>query len=139
CQHDQLMIQFFVLQKSSCGSLPLLEMLEDRVRQYRYGIQSGIKSCIRYNFSQATFPSELPPFLDPDRCARLRAFTNLQPAVDPDLVAIARQVLANPALLHLAWHCHRLVYHPPEYPHADIARFPWLESNQREDSAGEPI
>ncbi len=90
--------------------------------------EAGELLASHWEDSEATFPSELPPFLDPDRCAALRAFTNLQPEVDPDLVAIARQVVANPALLHLAWHCHRLVYHHPEYSHADIARWPWLES-----------
>jgi len=78
--------------------------------------------------SEASFPPDLPPFLDPERCADLRAWTNMPPEVDPDLAAIARQIAANPAPRHLAWHCHRLVYHHRDYPSGDIAKWPGLET-----------
>lgn len=77
--------------------------------------------------SEACFPAELPPFLDPAQCTAVRAFTNLQPEVDEALVPIARQVATNPALLHLAWHCYQLLFHHPEYPSSEISKWPWLE------------
>ena len=79
-----------------------------------------------WNESEASFPAELPPFLAPETITRLRAFGQLPPEADPELHEVARRIAASPELLHLAWHCHRLIYEHLDYPHQQIGQWPVL-------------
>ena len=60
--------------------------------------------------SESTFPVERPRFLEPKIITKTREFARLPSEVDPELHEAARRISASPELLHLAWHCHCLVY-----------------------------
>ena len=77
--------------------------------------------------SVAGLPAPGPSFLDPDEITAHRALVGLPPEVEPFLLETARQVRGNPALLHLIWHCHQLLYEHRDYPGNSIARWPGLE------------
>jgi hypothetical protein len=76
--------------------------------------------------SEATLP-DAPAFLQPEAVSYHREFAGLGPGDDAVLQDVAARVRATPALLHLAWHCHRLLYLSPDYPGSSIARWPSLE------------
>ena len=76
--------------------------------------------------SEACFPDELPRFLEPRCVSEFREFGLLPPAADADLHEAARRVAASPAMLHLAWHCQRLLYEHLDYEAVKIRQWPVL-------------
>ena len=76
--------------------------------------------------SESTFPDERPRFLDPKIIAETREFARLPAEVDSELHEAARRIAASPELLHLAWHCHCLVYEHLDYEASRIRQWPIL-------------
>ena len=76
--------------------------------------------------SEASLP-DAPDFLQAEAVRFNREFVGLGPEADALLEEVAARIRATPALLHLAWHCHRLLYFSPEYPGPNIPRWPSLE------------
>ncbi|MCK5806323.1 MAG: DUF5596 domain-containing protein [Lentisphaeria bacterium] len=77
--------------------------------------------------SVATFPAELPRFLDPESATEAREFASLPVEADRELREAALQIAASPELLHLAWHCQRLLWDHLEYEAEKVARWPLLD------------
>lgn len=76
--------------------------------------------------SEACLPDGLPPILDPAEIERNCTFVRLPSEVESVLQQTARRVRERPALLHLAWHCYRLLFYHREYEASRIAQWPEL-------------
>ena len=76
--------------------------------------------------SESTFPVERPRFLEPKIIIETREFACLPSKVDPELNETARRITASPELLHLAWHCHCLLYEHLDYEAPKIRQWPIL-------------
>jgi hypothetical protein len=79
-----------------------------------------------WDSSTSSLPSTLPPFLTPENITETRQLASLAAAADPQLHKTAQQIASSPQLLHLAWHCHRLLYHHLDYDSAKIGQWPIL-------------
>ncbi|HJN18764.1 MAG TPA: acyltransferase domain-containing protein, partial [Armatimonadota bacterium] len=76
--------------------------------------------------SEASFPDELPRFLRPEMITNTREFGGLPADADAELHQAARLIAESPALVHLAWHCHRLVYEHLDYEAQNLGQWPVL-------------
>ena len=89
------------------------------------GVGSATEGLAPYwDQSEASFPDELPRFLEPRCVSEFREFGCLPAEGDPELHEAARRIAASPELLRLAWHCHRLLYEHLEYEAAKIRQWP---------------
>ena len=77
--------------------------------------------------SAASLPAGGPSFLDRDEFTASREFIALTVEADAALVQTARRVRGDPALLHLAWHCYRLLFHHRDYDGGHCRQWPNLE------------
>ena len=77
--------------------------------------------------SEASLPEQGPAFLRPREISASRECLRLAPEAEPVVQAAAERVRENPALLHLAWHCYRLLFYHRDYESSRIARWPTLE------------
>jgi hypothetical protein len=75
--------------------------------------------------SVASLPAELPSFLRDDVILASREYANLDPAMEPVLLAAAERVRSTPALVLLAWHCTRLMWEHRDYTSQQMAQ--WAE------------
>ena len=78
--------------------------------------------------SEACFPAAGPRFLDPAAIRQWRKRGGLPAEADAELVEAARLIAARPALLHLAWHCHRLLFDRLDFDRRQIDRWPILDA-----------
>lgn len=83
--------------------------------------------------SEASLPEATPHFLTPEAVRLGREVGGLPPEVEPLLQQVADQVRRTPALLHLAWHCHQLLFAHPDYPSDQIRQWPSLEATLGDD------
>lgn len=91
------------------------------------GVQSATEVLEpHWELSEACLPNERPRFLEPRCISESRDFGLLPAQADPELHEAARRIVASPALLHLAWHCHRLLYEHLDYEAAKIRQWPDL-------------
>jgi hypothetical protein len=74
--------------------------------------------------SMATLGDQAPPFLRPEEVLENRDWCGLGPELAPLLLQAAQRIVADPALLRLAWHCYCLMYDHLEYQ--EIRRWPTL-------------
>lgn len=78
--------------------------------------------------SEAAFPAAGPSFLREDELAANCDWGGLPFEAVPLLRETARRTRENPALLHLAWHCHRLLLdHVADYDNSRIGDWPQLD------------
>jgi len=77
--------------------------------------------------SEACFPDAAPAFLTPAQIRASRELAALPAELDALLLETARRVRERPALLHLAWHCFRLLFEHRDYAGGHIAKWPSLE------------
>jgi hypothetical protein len=78
--------------------------------------------------SEACFPAGGPSFLREEELAANCDWGGLPPDAVPLLRETARRTRENPALVHLAWHCHRLLLdHVTDYDNSRIADWPQLD------------
>jgi len=77
--------------------------------------------------SEASFPNELPRFLKADKITESRTLGGLVVEADSELHEAARRIASSPALLHLAWHCQRLLFEHLDYQPARISQWPILD------------
>ena len=92
----------------------------------------GVDSVIEilaphWNQSESSFPAAGPRFLVPEAITRARELGRLPAAADFELHQAARRISSSPELLHLAWHCHRLLYEHLDYEMAKIGQWPILD------------
>lgn len=71
-----------------------------------------------WSASVAGLPPVLPSFLDPAVFRVSREWGGLGGEADPVLTDTAHRVKADPALLHLCWHCHQCLFE-----HSDVQSF----------------
>ena len=76
--------------------------------------------------SASSLPAELPRFLAPETITRTRELGHLAAEADPELYEAARLITSSPELLHLAWHCQRLLCEHLDYESSEIGRWPVL-------------
>ncbi|MBI3945769.1 MAG: DUF5596 domain-containing protein [Armatimonadetes bacterium] len=74
----------------------------------------------------ASIPAGTPAFLSPATFLESRAFCEAPSEADPVLIEAARRVRENPALLHLAWHCQRLLFDYRDYDASEVRHWPDL-------------
>ncbi|MDY7011648.1 MAG: acyltransferase domain-containing protein [Planctomycetota bacterium] len=84
--------------------------------------------------SEACFPKELPPFLQPERIKESRKWCLLAEYDEPKILETAKRVAEDENLLHLAWHCYRLTFHYPKF--LALSGFPSLEKSLGKDMKG---
>lgn len=78
--------------------------------------------------SEASLP-DVPPFLDAAEVAGNGEFVGLSAPIAAMLQEAAREVRKRPALLHLAWHCHQLLFHHLDYEGPNFGRWPELDES----------
>jgi hypothetical protein len=76
--------------------------------------------------SEASFSSELPRFLTAETITETRTLGGLESKADLELHEAAHRIVSSPALLHLAWHCQRLLFEHLDYEPAKISQWPVL-------------
>lgn len=76
--------------------------------------------------SEASYPEGGPPFVQPGQVAEHHAFAALPAELEPLLQETARRIRETPALSHLAWHCHRLLFEYRDYEGPSVAKWPPL-------------
>ena len=76
--------------------------------------------------SGASLLPGLPPFLSAEAISRTRLLARLPQEANPVLHETARQIVASPPLLQLAWHCQRLLCQHLDYGVAEIRQWPVL-------------
>ena len=84
--------------------------------------------------SEACFPKDLPPFLQPERIKENRQWCLLPEYDEPKILETARRVAEDDNLLHLAWHCYRLTFHYPKF--LALRGFPSLEKSLKKEMKG---
>ncbi len=84
--------------------------------------------------SEAAFPDELPAFLQPGRITENMKWGRLAEYMAPQILEAAKRIAEDDNLLHLAWHCWRLMFHHPEF--RAFSGFPTLEKSLGEDMKG---
>lgn len=78
--------------------------------------------------SEACFPAGGPGFLREEELASNCDWGGLPPEAVPLIRETARHTRENPALCHLAWHCHRLLLdHVADYDNSRIGNWPQLD------------
>jgi len=86
--------------------------------------------------SEESFPSGLPRFLAAEAITESRTLGGLEAEADLELHEAARRIVSSPALLHLAWHCQRLLYEHLDYEPARISQWPVLSRTLGDLSGG---
>ncbi|NLC58167.1 MAG: DUF5596 domain-containing protein [Armatimonadetes bacterium] len=66
--------------------------------------------------SLARLGERIPFFLEPEQVRAGRDWCGLDPATEPELLAVARRAADDPALRCFAWHCYRLLYEHDQWP-----------------------
>jgi hypothetical protein len=75
--------------------------------------------------SAASLGKDAPSFLQASEFLDYRRWCGFEPEVDAPLQEAAWRILADPALRHLAWHCHQLLYEHTDYN--EMRRWPPLD------------
>lgn len=75
--------------------------------------------------SLAALEPGVPSFLHPEEFLVSREWCGFGPEVDAPLSEAAQRIAGDPALLRLAWHCHRLLFEHTEYKGTE--KWPALE------------
>lgn len=70
---------------------------------------------------------DVPRLLKPEVFLPLREYLRLEDEVEPLLVDVAGEIMANPALKQLWWHCHNLLFQHLDYEGGKIRNWPSLE------------
>ena len=102
--------------------------LEDALRDLEIGDALDLFAP-HWEESAASMPPSGPSFLEPDEFTASREFLDLPEEADELLLTAARCVRETPALLHLAWHCYRLLFEHHSYPGGRIAQWPSLDKH----------
>lgn len=76
--------------------------------------------------SEASLGPELPFFLQPDQVSFHSKWCGFGTEAETALQEAACHIARNPALLHLAWHCYRLLYEHTDYNR--MVEWPTLEA-----------
>ena len=93
------------------------------------GIEDSRESLApHWDESEASLPDTTPHFLEAAQIAEVRPYTRLPAEVEPLLLEAARHTRETPALLHLAWHCYRLLFEETDYDRNSIGKWPQLET-----------
>jgi len=81
--------------------------------------------------SMSLLPPVRPSFLTPGEFSSSREWSGFDKSVEPALEAAARRIADDPALLRLAWHGYRRLYHCAD---SSFAKWPKLESSLGDSS-----
>ncbi len=76
--------------------------------------------------SEASLPEDGPEFLDAAHITECHDFAKLPAELEPLLQETAARVRQTPALVHLAWHCYRLLFEEDDYERDSVTKWPEL-------------
>ncbi len=99
----------------------------------------GEEKCLdavspHWDESEACYPDGLLPFLQPERIKENRKRCLLAEYMEPPILETAKRVAEDENLLHLAWHCWRLMYQYPQFK--AFNGFPTLEKALGKEQMG---
>lgn len=81
--------------------------------------------------SMSTLGDQVPPFLRPEGVLENRDWCGLGPELDTPLLQAAQRIMADPALLRLAWHCFCLLFEHSGYQFQEVRRWPTVQEIRR--------
>lgn len=78
--------------------------------------------------SQKAMPTGILPFLTPGAIENGCKKIGLEPEAIPYLQSTADQIVKDPDMMSLSWHCHYLLFISESYPRSETAEWPSLEA-----------